>query len=294
MKLCLGTVQFGLDYGLHNDKVRPVDTALGVLRRAWELGVRTYDTAYAYGTAEEVLGRFLREIPRDSYRVISKVQLSGTAASGFQSQIKAQLEESLTRLGCGYLDAYLFHNAGFLKNSDACNALMSLRSTGLTRKAGASVYRPQEADLALSLGMDFLQVPASIFDQRFKRCDFFKRASEAGMETHIRSVFLQGLLLEKPDNIPVWLNELKPYVLKFRECCESRGLSCLEGAMMYGRTTGADALVFGVLDVPQLEECEQAFSAPMSTTDENWLCEIAKKFAKISEELVMPNLWKRE
>ena len=290
MKLCLGTVQFGLDYGLHNEKVRPVDTVLAVLRRAWELGVRTYDTAFAYGTAEEVLGRFLRDIPRDSYRVISKVQLSGTGASSFESQMEAQFEKSLARLGCGYLDAYLFHNAGNLKNSDACNALMTLRDSGLIRKAGVSVYWPQEADLALSLGMDFVQVPANLFDQRFMRCDFYERASKAGMETHIRSVFLQGLLLEKPDNIPAWLKELKPYIIKFREYCENKGRSCIEGAMMYGRITGANALVVGVLDVPQLEECVRAFSAPI---DNDWLREMAMQFAQIPEEFVMPNLWKR-
>ena len=115
-------------------------------------------------------------------------------------------------------------------------------------------------------------------------------AANAVMETHIRSVFLQGVLLESIDNIPSHLYGLKPFAETFCRCCDDASISRLEGALMYGRLAGADALVFGVLDVKQLEDCVKAFSSPMQ---QDWIQETASRFAEIPEGMIMPNLWKK-
>ena len=61
-KMMLGTVQFGLNYGIANKEGQPsLEKVKGILRSAAEFGVNTLDTAAAYGTSEEVLGQALEE-----------------------------------------------------------------------------------------------------------------------------------------------------------------------------------------------------------------------------------------
>ena len=74
MELCLGTVQFGMDYGISGQKQPSVEQAVEMLDYAVQNGINTIDTANAYGTAENVVGAFLRRqtVPRESLWIISK------------------------------------------------------------------------------------------------------------------------------------------------------------------------------------------------------------------------------
>ena len=58
-ELCLGTVQFGMKYGINNTLGQPSEeNVFEMLDTAFENGIRVIDTARAYGTAETVLGRY--------------------------------------------------------------------------------------------------------------------------------------------------------------------------------------------------------------------------------------------
>ena len=70
-RLALGTVQFGLVYGINNPRGKiPEDEAEEILRYAFSGGIDTLDTARAYGASEALLGRILRKTghPFRSYR----------------------------------------------------------------------------------------------------------------------------------------------------------------------------------------------------------------------------------
>ena len=74
-KMQLGTVQFGLDYGIANTSGKPsYETARDIIAVAWEGGINTLDTAAAYGDSEEVIGRVLAELNlQGEMQIISKV-----------------------------------------------------------------------------------------------------------------------------------------------------------------------------------------------------------------------------
>ena len=59
MKLCIGTVQFGMDYGVFDAPKKDPEYCLKCLDFATQNGINAIDTATAYGTAEEITGRFL-------------------------------------------------------------------------------------------------------------------------------------------------------------------------------------------------------------------------------------------
>src|SRR6056297_432337 len=74
-KLCLGTAEFGLDYGVANKYGKPsLEKAFEMLDFAFERGIHFFDTAQAYGNAEEVLGEYLSGITHlTGYHIISKL-----------------------------------------------------------------------------------------------------------------------------------------------------------------------------------------------------------------------------
>lgn len=69
MELCLGTVQFGMDYGISGQRQPTVEQAVNMLDFATQNGISTIDTANAYGTAEDVVGCFLQKrlLPEINY-----------------------------------------------------------------------------------------------------------------------------------------------------------------------------------------------------------------------------------
>ena len=116
MKLCLGTVQFGMDYGIIGQKKPSLEDGVACLDYATQNGISAIDTATAYGTAEEVTGAFLRRktILRDKLFISSKMLpnvLDDYESGQYTTKIREHLVNSLKVLGTDYLDAYMLHSA---------------------------------------------------------------------------------------------------------------------------------------------------------------------------------------
>lgn len=191
MRLALGTVQFGLDYGVSNRAGEVPDDELDtILTLARKLGVDTLDTAQAYGKAETRLGS----------RHTADFQLVGKLAPGIQAtEVATSVAGSLQRLARPRLDGLLLH-----RSQDANPALFEplaeLQRQGLVGKLGVSVYAPEELARWLAQGypLELVQLPANLLDQRFLRSGWLDRLQALGCEIHVRSLFLQGLLLMQP------------------------------------------------------------------------------------------------
>ena len=128
-KFVLGTVQLGMKYGLHNTHGQPTKKeSFSILDAALAAGIDTFDTAWAYGTAEDILGAWLRARSlAGKIRVISKMRPhalndypDGTKA---QDVVRMELEKSLARLGVKSLDGYLFHSPHYIYMSHMVEGL---------------------------------------------------------------------------------------------------------------------------------------------------------------------------
>lgn len=206
MKLALGTVQFGLDYGIANQRGRvPADEVAQILQLARSVGVDTLDTAAGYGESESVLGH----AGVDGFRVITKVgSLPSDIASrtGVIAWLRAQVAKSCVRLGKGQLDGLLLHRPEQLLGEVGPwlgEALRVVRKEGLVRKIGFSIYSPKVLPaLCEVLQPDLVQAPLSLIDQRLINSGWLAQLASQGVEVHVRSVFLQGLLLKQPFELP--------------------------------------------------------------------------------------------
>ncbi|WP_270827036.1 aldo/keto reductase [Aeromonas sp. Y318-1] len=191
MRLALGTVQFGLDYGISNHDGQVSDEELdAIIALARQAGIDTLDTAQAYGNAELRLGQ----------RDITGFTLIDKLAPGLPlSDVQAAINNSLRLLGRKRLDGLLLH-----RSQDASAAmfelLTDLQQQGSIGKLGISVYSPEELDAWSAAGypLELVQLPANLLDQRFLRTGWLDKLAEMGCEIHVRSLFLQGLLLMQP------------------------------------------------------------------------------------------------
>jgi aryl-alcohol dehydrogenase-like predicted oxidoreductase len=203
LKLALGTAQFGMQYGVTNNTGQPSEAEVKeMLRIARMHGVNTLDTAIAYGDCEERLGKI--GIP--DWQIISKLPtLIGTHANIYD-EVRVAVEESLKRLGVERLYGLLLHRPEQLleKNGDSIyRALEKIKIDGLVHKIGISIYDPSSLEAILpSFYFDVVQSSFNPFDRRVVLSGWADRLKSSGIELHVRSIFLQGLLLMQQNKRP--------------------------------------------------------------------------------------------
>lgn len=298
MELCLGTVQFGMDYGIRGKRKPSLSDALDMIDYAIHHGVRTIDTANAYGEAEDVVGTYLKKNQgmRQRIHIISKFRpnlLDDVLAEQYYQVMKANLEESLQKLHTDYLDGYLLHSARYVYNDTIIDALLKLKKEGYVKKIGVSVYEIDEAKKGISRdNLDFLQLPFSVLDQRMLHDGVFELAETKGFPLHTRSAFVQGLVMMEPEEVPLFLREkAAPILQAVGEVCRKTGLTRTQLAVGFVKQQKAVThLVFGVRNIEQLKEDIMMFSKDLSSD----VVEVLKSgFANVEAEIVMPSLWKR-
>lgn len=258
-QLCLGTVQFGLSYGVTNQAGQvPEAEVRRILDLAAASGIDLLDTAQAYGMAETVLGRcWPTDAPR---RLISKLP-AGAARQTWEASLIA----SLQRLQVSQLDGFLLHQSSDLLAPDGdalLNWLEGLRGRGLVERIGVSIYEPSELeDLPLDR-LQLVQLPLSVYDQRLIRDGTIGKLQDLGIAVHVRSVFLQGLLLQLPHNWPNHLSpEFQQHHARWFEHLHQQGLSLLAGALGFARACeGVEAVLVGVVSGQELAQVLQAWS----------------------------------
>lgn len=256
MKLGLGTVQFGLDYGVSNSRgVTPHEEARLVLRTAAAAGIDMLDTAPAYGDAESVIG----ELAGEPFQVVTKtVKTSdpGGLERGLEGSLRALRRDSVYGLLSHDSDALMAPGGEML-----FERMRGLRDRGLVRKVGVSVYTPAQAEALLGrYPIDIVQIPVNVFDQQLVRSGALQRLAEAGVEVHARSVFLQGLLLLDPVALPSCFDGARPLLAAFRAHARETGLSPLAAALGFvAGLPGIERAIVGVNTREQLLEVIAAF-----------------------------------
>lgn len=231
-KLALGTAQLGQRYGITNQSGPPdggeIQTMLEVLRSA---GCDTLDTAMSYGDSEDVLGA---AGVRD-FKIITKLPPLPSDSDTTQQWVRESVHRSLQRLRVARLHGLLLHRPSDASGAHApalLGALAALKAEGLVANVGVSVYGPDElATLQGVMKLDIVQAPYNVLDRRFAASGWFGRLRAAGTEVHVRSVFLQGLLLLEPARLPDTHSLWRPLWQRWSDWIGSRGLDRLAAAL---------------------------------------------------------------
>lgn len=282
-RIILGTVQFGLDYGINNNSGRPsTDQVFKILELASESGIEILDTADAYGNASELLGEFNKLNP-GTFRINTKFK------NGSET-IAEQLEKSLEHLSVSSIYTYYFHCFNdFRYNPYLLTELKLLKEKGSIEKIGVSVYENDEFEMAVNTKeVDVIQFPFNLLDNRFQRGRLIKMAKKKRKELQIRSVFLQGLFFKPLLYLPKNLLPLKPYLNMVSDLAIEYNLSIENLALQYAFShPEIDHVIIGVDNTLQLQKNLNALQENISKE----LIEIINKIAVKETELLYPKNW---
>ena len=209
-KLILGTVQFGMDYGINNNDGKPsFEKVKDILDFAHLKGIRLLDTAEAYGDSQSRIGEYHR-MTSHKFSVVTKFSSSRT---DLPEKIIERVHSNLTTLGVNCLYSYMFHSYDDYKKyfSSFKDDLIGLRNSNKIKKIGVSLHsNDQVSEVLLENHIDLIQLPFNLLDNSNQREEILLKAKRKGIEIHTRSVFLQGLFFKD-------MNKLSGSLLKVKE-----------------------------------------------------------------------------
>lgn len=261
-RLALGTVQFGLDYGIANQNGQVTrSVAKTMLQLVTEHGIDMLDTAIAYGESETCLG----EVGIQGFKLVTKLPLVPNSCADVSGWVQEQVDASLSRLGVGAVYGLLLHRSEQLlgvKGKAIYQTLQSLKEAGLVQKVGVSIYGPNELEALTShYRLDLVQAPFNLVDRRLHTTGWLQRLKDGGVEIHTRSAFLQGLLLMPYEAIPA---KFAPWIelwSKWHEWLSIHQMSAVQASLAFPLSfPEIDRVVVGADSVSQLEQIIYAAS----------------------------------
>lgn len=233
-KLAIGTVQFGLDYGIANQSGQPPIAESGrILDVAKKSGIDVLDTAIAYGDSENILGR----LGVDDFKIVTKLPAVPFGLDDIHSWVEEQVHASLTRLGLESVHGLLLHRSKDLlqqSGKDLIATLNEVKVKGLVEKIGVSIYDPEELEQVTQLiKIDIVQGPLNLIDRRLETSGWLNKLFQEGVDVHTRSVFLQGLLLMPRDKIPAKFEKWSLIWDQWKSKLKERNVSGLAACLSY-------------------------------------------------------------
>lgn len=281
-KLVLGTVQFGVNYGINNPNGQvPLDEVCKILQIASENGIKTLDTSSGYGQSETVLGKAIKE-SETSFRIVSKYPTSDMG-------VKETFEASLSKLGLESIYGYMVHHFEFYqKHPDIFDVMTELKQQGKIQKIGFSIYTTDQLQILLdkNVTIDILQFPYNILDRQFE--PYMKLLKEKGVEIHTRSAFLQGLFFKDLQKLPEKLKPLYSELKQIQDFAIRNNIPMEQLALsyVYGNPL-VDGVLIGVDNHKQLEANIEAVSHQLTEDETTFIRSVNVK----EKRLLNPVNW---
>lgn len=295
-KVTLGTVQLGMRYGISNAKGQPsCSETARLLDAALDAGIRSFDTARAYGTSEERLGRLLAPKQQQRTSIITKLApLQTNQKDERRAAVRASISKSQEALRRTVLDCVLVHRQHELHCDAVKGELERAQDAGDIRCFGASVY-----DLADTIeiirnaeGCRALQLPLSIADQRFADAGVLELAKERGIIVFARSTLLQGALMMAPSELPDYLKDLSEPLRRLDNLANEAGTSRLRILLSSIDTMpGISSIVLGAERHEQVREFGSYLKS--SAVSEDLLVEARNLFRGLPENCIDVRQWRR-
>ncbi len=285
-KIGLGTVQFGLPYGIANRSGQTsIVEVLRILKYAKEVGINTLDTSCAYGESENVIGAILSSEKND-FNIVTKF----SAQCG---SVESVLKSSLKRLKVSSVYGYLVHQFGDFKDSPKIwGSFEQLKMQKKVRKIGFSLYLPEELEWLLKKKIipDLIQIPYSVFDRRFE--PYLGLLKKNGVEVHTRSVFLQGLVYLRPEELSGNLKKARIPLEKLQAIASNHNLSV--GALCLNAVLSDPLVDKVIVGVDRLKQLKENVRLIKDVKVVEMLRPQSKKLAIQDENLLLPYKWRNE
>ena len=290
-KLALGTVQWGMIYGITNNRGKPSSSEItDMLRYASQSGITLLDTAYGYGNAEIILGEQKQQTKH--LQIVTKttpVYEENFTKKGVDL-VENGFQESLDRMQIEHVYGLLVHTIDSLIGLGGdlfWKGLQNIKNRGQVNKIGVSVYDPTQLEYILErYDIDLVQLPYSIYDQRFAKTGLLERLSKSNIEIHTRSAFLQGLLLLPGIKLPEKFKNIRSHHAELHKKFKDLGMSAVEACLGFCiENSAVDKVIIGCESIEQLKGIIEAANNYSDNVSE------LKPYFMDDELIINPSKW---
>jgi aryl-alcohol dehydrogenase-like predicted oxidoreductase len=237
-----------------------------MLSAAARAGLGVLDAGQASPVAEQMLGAAMSSLPPFNLLIRS---VRGDRGPDL---VEAEVRASLARLKVSKARAVVVQSASDLfapAGAALWDRLKALKDEGLFDQVGVSAYASDDpAGLARRFKPDLIQAPASLLDQRLLLDGSLMAVRELGVEVHLRSIFLNGLLFLPPDRVPAQLKGAAGRLSRARRMIAEGRSDPLQAALGFALSRPeADAVIVGAATAGELSAVIAAASSPPPDLD---------------------------
>ena len=281
----LGSAQFGMPYGINNKtkKKVPIKEIVKIISLADKSGFRNIDTAVLYGKAEKTLGK----IGVKNFKITSKLPYISSLEI---KNIEKIIQRSLKNLRIKSLYSLLIHDSKNInKNfSKLVLILKKFKSKGLIKNLGVSISNFEDLKKVLkNKNIDIIQVPYNMMDQRINERRLINTIKKNNVKIHIRSIFLQGLLFKKYQEIKKIFPKNINYVKKFSKILKLKNIEKLRLFVNFVYLNKmSNQIILGIDSCRQLQKIVR-----IKRLKKINFPKIPLNFQKKNENLINPHNW---
>ena len=283
MKLVIGSAQLGMNYGLFNNRRINNKEFKKIEKLVLKSKINFIDTAISYGDSENIIGNSKLK----NLNIITKIKLPPKKNILVREWVLKEISKSLYNLKINKIYGVLIHDYRDLfgkYGKDYLFSLQELKKKRIIKKIGISIYDSQEIKKIWKCWKpDLIQIPFNPLDNRILNSGWVNVLSKFKVKIFVRSVFLQGLLVNE-NNSFIFNKNHKILLNKFKNWCFKNNISFLKACIHFVKQfKKIDYLVVGFNNYNQLKEIIDVFKKKQII--------IPKKFSTNNKNLIDPRKW---
>jgi aryl-alcohol dehydrogenase-like predicted oxidoreductase len=286
MKLVLGSAQLGTNYGILNNKKINIKEFKKITNLVLRSKIKFIDTSSSYGNSEEIIGGSKLK----NLNIISKIKLpKKIKISNMDFWLQKKICKTLNLLNVNNIYGLLIHDYKDLLGINGKNyltCLKKLKKNKIIKKIGISIYSPKELNIIWRFWKpDIVQAPLNVFDTRISDSGWLDILKKNKVEIFIRSIFLQGLLVNDYNNIKISKN-LEEHLNKFQLCCKKKNISKLVACINFIKSfKKVNYVIVGINNCDHLKNVVDIFYSKDRAN-------LTKKFNTNNLNLIDPRRWR--
>ena len=280
-KIIIGTAQSDPNYGFNKKK-----NLISLINFCKKKNLY-FDTALSYKNSKF----YLRKLGYNYTNIISKLPYIDKIF--FKVSLEKNLKKIYSNLNTKKIYSILLHDPSIIDDKKNRAILFEkikyLKKKGKIEKFGVSVYTVNELKKILKVFKpDIIQIPINIFNQSFTEKNFLKKIKRLKIEIHVRSIFLQGLLLLSYDKIPRNFKNNKAIKFYFN-FIERNNLSPIVFNLNFiNSIKEIDSIVIGF---DNIEQFKKLLELKKKIINEKYSKKIYSKFKSKNLKLIDPRKW---
>jgi len=255
-KLCFGTANIANKYGILKKKRNfPPRKIKDILEELKKNKIKNIDSAISYKNVEKKIGHF----NLDNFNFYTKLPKLPKKCSDIKKWSLMNINHSLSNLNRKRLSGVFIHHSEDLIGKNKIKlyeALLFLKKKKIINKIGVSIYDFNILDKILNeFKIDMVQVPFNILDRRLATKNYLNKIKKKKIQIHVRSIFLQGVLLLNKKSIPKNLFKWKNLFKSWHMWIEKNKLSKLQACLNFIlRFKQIDVIIFGASSKIQIKQ----------------------------------------